>query len=171
MKFVIEKAGKPAPYYWNIPQHFTVPAVYFPPPEMETGGETFLTYSVDYAWYIKMFHKTEQEAFAMAYSVAHAIRGCRNLLPLIAPEDGADMEGFWVRVNDPAAKVLDDGAAQLTVTWRSRLPYNETLEPTKRTMTYHLDIFMESGKKTVDDAFAEALEKYSVPLGTGRKPE
>lgn len=170
MKFVIRKAGEPTPYYWNVPQNFQIPAVYFPPPELDTGGETFLTYNVDYAWYIKMFHKTEQEAFAMAYSVAHAIRASRNLLPIIAPGDGADMEGFWVRVNDPSVKVIDDGAAQLTITWRSRMPYQDTFQDRQRVMDYHLDVFMQP-EKTISDAYADALERYSVILTPGSQPE
>ena len=74
IKFVLDRAGGPAPYYWNVPQHFTVPAAYFPPPEIETGGETFLTYNVDYAWYIKIFHKTAQGAYALGNAVTQAIR-------------------------------------------------------------------------------------------------
>ena len=44
MKYVIDRAGKPAPYYWEVPAHFVVPSAYFPMPEIDTGGETFLTY-------------------------------------------------------------------------------------------------------------------------------
>lgn len=47
MKYVIDRAGKPAPYYWEVPAHFAVPSVYFPMPEIDTGGETFLTYYID----------------------------------------------------------------------------------------------------------------------------
>ena len=86
--FVLDNAGKPSPYYWNVPQHFTVPAAYFPTPEVDTGGETFLTYYMDYVWYIKLFHKTEQEAYALGYSVIKALKAARNLIPLVA-EDGS----------------------------------------------------------------------------------
>ena len=62
IKFVLDNAQGPSPYYWNVPQHFCVPAAYFPTPEIDTGGETFLTYYMDYIWYIKLFHKTGQGA-------------------------------------------------------------------------------------------------------------
>ena len=62
MKYVIDRAGKPAPYYWEVPAHFAVPSAYFPMPEIDTGGETFLTYYMDYAWYIKIFHRTKEGA-------------------------------------------------------------------------------------------------------------
>ena len=59
--------------------------------------------------------------------------------------------------------MLDDGAAQLTVSWRSRRPYNDTLEDRARTQTVNLDVFMKSGKE-ISDAYAEALETYAIPL-------
>lgn len=162
IKFVLDNAGGPAPYYWNVPEHFSVPAAYFPPPEIDTGGETFLTYYMDYAWYIKLFHKTGQGAYAMSHAVTTAIRAERNLIPLIA-EDGSTIEGEWVRVNDPQLKVLDDGAAQLTVTWRSRKPYNY-VEPTKM-QSFDLDVYMKSGQ-TITDAYAEALESYAEVINS-----
>ena len=110
IKYVLDKAGGPAPYYWNVPQNFSVPAAYFPTPEIDTGGETFLTYYMDYVWFIKLFHKTGQGAYSLGFDVMTAIRAARNLIPLIA-EDGSEIAGSWVRINDPQLKVLDDGAA------------------------------------------------------------
>lgn len=170
IKFVLDRAGGPSPYYWNVPQNFTVPAAYFPPPEVETGGETFLTYGVDYTWFIKLFHATEQGAYSMGSAVLEAIRAARNLIPLIA-EDGSTVEGSWVRVNDPALKALDDGAAQLTVGWRSRKPYSDTAAGATRSQSFDVNVFMRSGK-TVTDAYAETLESYAVPLNSpGKAPE
>lgn len=170
IKFVIERAGQPAPYYWNVPQNFQVPAAFFPPPELDTGGETFLTYYVDFAWYIKLFHRRSQEAYAIGSMAANAIRAERNLIPLIA-QDGTEIAGEWVRVNDPSLKNLDDGAAQLTLTWRSRRPYSDTVDSQRqKSMNYYLDIFMKSGK-TVSDAYAEALERYVLPSTPGGEPE
>ena len=47
-------------------------------------------------------------------------------MPLIA-EDGTVIDRSWVRIDDPSLKVLDDGAAQLTISWRSRKPYSDTI--------------------------------------------
>lgn len=164
IKFVLDRAGGPSPYYWNVPQNFTVPAVYFPPPEMETGGETFLTYYVDYAWYIKLFHTSGQGAYALANDVALALRGGRNLIPLIA-EDGGEISGEFVRVNDPEVKLLDDGVAQIAVRWRSRRPYNDTAAEKQKVVTVNADLFMKSGE-TISEAYATALERYAVPLNS-----
>ena len=170
IRYVLDNAGGPAPYYWNVPQHFSVPAAYFPPPELTTGGETFLTYWTDSAWYIKLFHRTGQGAYSAGNAVVQAIRAARNLIPLIE-QDGTVIAGEWVRVKDPKLKVLDDGAAQLTIGWRSRRPYNDTMEAVVPAQTFSLDVFMKSGK-TISDAYAEALERYAIPTqDTGRQPE
>lgn len=170
IKFVLDKAGGPSAYYWNVPQHFTVPAAYFPTPEIDTGGETFLTYYMDYVWYIKLFHKTGEGAYSAGHAVTTAIKAARNLIPLIA-EDGSEIEGSWVRVDDPKIKVLDDGAAQVTINWRSRRPYSDTVEETQRAQNINVDVFMKSGKE-ISEAYAEALERYAVPLNnSGGQPD
>lgn len=170
IKFVLDRAGGPSPYYWNVPKNFAVPAAYFPTPEITTGGETFLTYNMDYVWYIKLFHRTGQGAYALGNGVVSAIRAARNLIPLIR-EDGSVFDGSWVRVNDPQLKVLDDGAAQLTISWRSRRPYNDTIEDVAKAQAINVDVFMQSGK-TITDAYAETLEAYAIPLhNTGGQPE
>ena len=160
IKFIIDRAESPSPYYWNVPEHFVVPAVYFPTPEIDTGGETFLTYYVDFAWYIVFFHKTAQEAYSLGFSVANAIRQEKNLIPLIG-EDGNEISREWVRVSDPKLVVLDGGAAQLTIQWRSRRPYNDTMTEGIPIQTFNLDVFMKSGKR-ISDAEAAEIEQYAA---------
>lgn len=168
IRFTLDRAKNPSPYYWEVPQHFNVPAVYFPTPEIATGGETFLTYSVDYAWYIRFFHTTSQRAYADAFSVLTAIKGNRNLIPLIS-ETGERAEGS-IRVKDPKIKVLDNGAAQLTIEWRSRKPYES--EQAVKMQHYEVegwnnpDIYIQ---RVIPTAFAEAIEHYAVTLPTPPK--
>ena len=129
---------------------------YFPTPEIDTGGETFLTYYMDYVWFIKLFHKTGQGAYSLGHAVMTAIRAARNLIPLIA-EDGSEVAGSWVRINDPQLKVLDDGAAQLTISWRSRRPYSDTTADRERAHSINVDVFMKSGK-TISDAYGYTMD-------------
>ena len=121
MELTMDKAHNPSPYYWNVQEDFVVPAIYFPTPEILTGGETFLTYRMEYAWYIKIFHKTTEEAYSLALDVLTAIKRSRNLIPLIT--DTGERAAGGVRIGDPQLKVLDDGAVQLSLTWVSRRPY------------------------------------------------
>lgn len=170
IKFVLDNAGDPAPYYWNLSQNFAIPAVYFPTPELDSGGETFLTYNIDYVWYIKLFNKTEQGAYALGSAVVMAIRAARNLIPLIE-QDGSEAKESWLRLNDPKLKVVEDGAAQLTISWRSRRPYNGVTEGSNKSQAIHVNLFMRSGK-TITDAYAEMLERYAIPLQrSGNQPD
>ena len=122
MAFALHYADSPSPYYYDVPENFKYPAMYFPQPEIDTGGETFRTYAFRYSWYIKIFHKTTEDAFALAWKVLTALKQKRNLVPLIN-EDG-DKAGGGLRMDDPAAKIVDTGVAQLMLSWTSRRPYD-----------------------------------------------
>ena len=165
IKFTLDRANNPSPYYYKVPQHFAFPAAYFPTPEIVTGGETFLTYRMEYAWYIKLFHKTSEGAYALGLSVLTAIKENRNLIPLINQQ--GEREKGSIRLDDPKLKVLDDGAAQLTLSWVSRRPY--ATEETVKMQSYEVegwnnpDLYIS---KVIPTAFAEAIEQYAVTLPT-----
>ena len=132
IQFIVDACGNPAPYYWNAPEDFVVPSIFFPTPEIETGGETFRTYGMDYVWYVKFFADTPREAYNLGLKALSALKAKRHLVPLITT--GGAQEGKGLRINDPALKLLDSGAAQLTVRWRSRRPYDYTAPPMMETV-------------------------------------
>lgn len=169
MKFTLDRADNPSPCYYEVPRHFSVPAVYFPTPEIATGGETFLTYSMEYVWYIKLFHKSSNEAYSLGLAVLTAIKANRNLIPLIA-QTGERTEGN-IRLDDPKLKVLDNGAAQLTLRWTSRRPYNT--EETVKMQSYEVESWNNPDvytSKVIPTAYAEAIEQYAVTLPTTPQP-
>jgi len=151
-----------SPYYYEVPRNFVIPAVYYPVPEIITGGETLSSYRMDYIWYIKFFHKSVHEAYNIGLCVLTAMKEDRNRIPFIN-EDGGRIDGCWLRINDPELKGLENGTAQLAVSWRSRRPYKDMQEVTQRSQSFYLDMFLKSGKQ-VSDAYAETLEQYAVPL-------
>jgi len=122
MAFALRNADNPNPYYWSVPEDFRYPAIFFPQPEIETGGETFCTYAMRYSWYIDIFCKTTEDAFELAHKVLTALKRRRNLIPLLS-EDGSET-GECLRLNDPSVKAIDTGVAQLTLTWTSLRPYD-----------------------------------------------
>lgn len=122
MKFVLDKAGNPAPYYWKVPKSFAVPSVYFPTPEIDTGSDTLSTYSMDYIWSILFFHTTTEKAYQCALQVLTAIRTGRNRIAVINIDGNETKE--VLRVNDPKLKPIDNGAVGLELTWTSRRPYD-----------------------------------------------
>lgn len=163
IKYTLDTTKNPSPYYYEVPQNFTVPSVYFPTPELTTGGETFLTYSVDYIWFIKLFHKTTQEAYALGLMALTAIKANRNLIPLIT--ETGEAAGKKVRLNDPSLKTLDNGAAQLTLSWRSRRPYNA--EEAIKMQRFDVEGWNKRElytEKNISEAYAEAIKQYSATL-------
>lgn len=138
MKFTLEKAGNPAPYYNRVPEGFLIPSVYFPVPEVTTRGETFRTYALEYMWFIKFFGLDERRAHELAFSVLTAIKARRNLIPLIDTKGQPTGRSF--RLKDPELKRLDGtpGVAQITLTWDSRRPYDDPA--VQKMMVYDIDM-------------------------------
>ena len=121
IKFTLDSAGNPAPYYEEIKENFILPCVYFPSPEIDTDGETLLTYRMRYMLFIKFFHTTTTGAYTMAQTVLDAMKKARNLIPIIDTE-GKDT-GEKLRIQDPSIKKIDSGVYRLIVEWDSRRPY------------------------------------------------
>lgn len=160
-KFILACTGNPEPYYWNIPKNFYIPAAYFPIPEIDSGGDTLSTYSMDFSWYINLFHTTDQKVYALGRAAITAIREARNLIPLIS-EDGEQIKGMFVRVDDPKLKGVDNGIMQLSISWRTHCLYKAG--DANSAQSFNLDLVMKPGRE-ISDTYAEALEKYAVPLG------
>lgn len=140
IRFVLAAAGNPTPIYHEMPENFVVPAIYFPPPELATDGDTLSTYTVEYTWFVKVLHVRDDTAYAMARDVLTAIMRARRFIPLFGADGKATGKGF--RLKDPELKTLDKsgigGGAQLTLTWGSRRPYADLAA--QKMQRYNLDI-------------------------------
>lgn len=145
IKFILESAGNPAPYYWNVPQDFAVPAVYFPVPEITSGGDTLNSYNLNYTWFIKFFHKDTQSAHELATAALTALQSRRNLIPLINETRELTDRGF--RTKDPELKEIDGGAVQLTLSWNSPRPYHKEQSP--KVMKYYLAYITKQYDKAI----------------------
>jgi hypothetical protein len=126
IKFILENSGNPAPYYYCVPQDFLVPAVYFPKPEIMSGGDTLLTYALEHSWFINFFHKDTQSAYELGLNVLKALQRKKNVIPLIDEKGAYTGHGF--RTRDPSLKPLEC-AAQLTLIWSSPRPYDRETGP------------------------------------------
>ena len=127
-----------------------MPSVYFPVPEIVSGGDTLSTYALSYSWYVKFFHKDTQSAHELAFAALTELLSRRNLIPLIDKDGEYTGKGF--RLKDPEIKTVDDGAVQLTLTWDSRRPYFR--EPTKKVTKLKLETYSKN-------AFTGALKNYN----------
>ena len=148
MRFIIEKAGNPAPYYDEVSEGFLLPAIYFPSPEIESDGDTLQTYVLTYTWFINIFHVDKPSAHGAALSVLNGIRKARNLIPLIDSAGNMTDDGF--RIKDPSVKILDlsHAAAQLSITWNSIRPYADVDIEQPKTTGYSLNMITKKAFQT-----------------------
>lgn len=154
IKYALDNSGNPAPYYYEVPEGFVVPAAYFPVPEITTRGDTLLTYAAEFVWFIKFFHSTTQEAQALAFEVLSALQANRNIIPLI--DTSGNYTGETFRVKDPEIKTADDGAVQLTISWDSRRPYNNDSADAPTANKINVRIALKK--------YENAVEKFSAAL-------
>lgn len=159
IKFILDSTGNPAPYYNEVKENFVVPSCYFPSPEIGTGGETFRTYRLHYIWLVKFFHSTTEGAYQMALTALTALKGARNLVPIISTDGSRTGDGL--RINDPEIKKVDSGVYHIKIEWDSRRPYND---PDYLYMqNYHIegwsnpDIYLE---RVISVETLSQIEKY-----------
>lgn len=140
MRYLIDAAEEPNPYYYNIPEDFLTPAIFFPQPEITSRGDTLKTYALEFSWFVKFFDKNTQSAHLRAFAALTALQYKMCVVPLLDESGGLAGRGF--RVNDPSVRVVDDGAVQLTLTWDSPRPYFEA--PTEKMVVYHANKWVKS---------------------------
>ena len=114
-------------YTERMPQGFTLPALYFPPPIVLSTPFTSHSFQNDYSLVIKLFHEDEQGAFSEAERVANAIRKSRYCVPR-RNEDGTPANRLII-VSEIDTRMVDSGSivmgvAQITVNWKSRYVYD-----------------------------------------------
>ena len=157
MRFALDAAGNPAPYFNEVPEGFQLPAVYFPVPELTSGGDTFATYALTYTLFIKFFHLDAARAYENGFALLTAIRAARNLIPLIDQTGAATGRGF--RVKDPVLKKIDGtpGVSQLELSWNSPRPYGDP--QAQKMMVYDIDMYSKN-------AYEAAARTAGFPANT-----
>lgn len=160
IKFVLDSAGNPTPYYYNIPQSFQVPAAYFPRPEITTGGDTLASYEATYSLYVNFFDRTTEKAYDRAYMAFDAILRRRNLIPLIDTQGNLLRKG--VRLKDPSLRATAECVAQLVLEFVSRRPYD--VKEAEKMQTFEA-VFKQKPYESVyiTEAMEKALEEYLEP--------
>ena len=54
IKFVLEAAGDPTPYYGNVPEGFAVPSAFFPSPDISYQPDSLSSYGADCCLYAQV---------------------------------------------------------------------------------------------------------------------
>lgn len=170
MRFVFDNSTGATPYYDKLPEGFLVPAIYFPAPEIETRGDTFSTYAIEYSWYIKVFHVNQRSAHELALSILTAIRAARNLIPLIDEAGAAIGKGF--RLDDPELKNLNEtpNAVQIALYWKSPRYYNDA--QAQKMMVYGLDMYSKNAyREAIAHIGTAHTKKQTGGITMSNKPD
>ena len=110
-------------YFDRIPQNMIISCMYFPEPIVVSSSDTICVYLNVYQLFIKVFTEKTKTSHRIAHNIAEAIRRSRGVIPFINP-DGT-LSGEFMQINmDIQTKPLDDGAAQLSLKWKSRYWYD-----------------------------------------------
>lgn len=135
IKFVLEAAGDPTPYYGNVPEGFAVPSAFFPSPDISYQPDSLSSYEADCCLYIKFFHSSNEDAYSMASEVFDCINKVHGMIPL------ADLSGSptgkYIRIKNTAVSKADECAYQLQVDWSSSRPYS--LEEAERIQNFYIN--------------------------------
>lgn len=121
IRFVLDSAGNPTPYYHNVPESFAVPSVFFPSPEIECQPDTLSSYGAEYTMFVKFFHSSTEGAYELALPVFHRINAVRRMIPLY--DISGKVTGEIIRIKNTQLKKADECAYQLQIGWVSRIPY------------------------------------------------
>lgn len=110
-------------YLERIPEGMQFPSMYVPPPITVDSPFTSSAYRVSCSLAIKIFHNTTREAAELAEDYAYAVRSNRRLIPLL-DEEGQPTSRY-IRVTSCSVSTIDDGVAQLTISWDSLRKYHQ----------------------------------------------
>lgn len=157
VRFILDNTSNSSPYYHNLPESFCTPATYFPVPEISSRGETFLTYALEYTWYVKFIDIDTQSAYIRANQALNALQAKRNIITLL-DENGAETSA-GLRLYDPAINTVDTGIVQIKLSWASRRPYFS--EDVLKMQKFELEAWEKGAYKTpnISEALAAIEDK------------
>lgn len=112
----LELGGMSVFYDDNVPENFAIPSLYFPSPEQTPSGSALNSYQTRYSIYAKVFAVTRKEAGELAGRIVRGIMGRQCRIPLYN-EDGTD-SGMSLKLEPPTSWIVDEGMAQVTLTYR-----------------------------------------------------
>ena len=111
----LEMGGITHFYSDNVPDDFAVPSLYFPPFESYPSVSALNSYQTSYTLYANVFALTRQDAMEIAEKIVQGIMQKKCRLPVLN-SDGSD-SGTIFKLNPPEARVVEEGVAQLTLTY------------------------------------------------------
>lgn len=111
-------------YEDNVPENFMVPSLYFPVPAVYPSASALGSYQSSYSIYANVFAVNKREAGELAEKIVQGIMLKKCRIPVFE-ENGAD-SGEVIKLNPPSFKVIDEGMAQVTLTYNIVRAFTKT---------------------------------------------
>lgn len=112
----LEYSGIQYFYDDNVPEDFMIPSLYFPTSEIDTNAVQLNGYNTKYSIYAKVFALTKREALELAEKIVQGIISNHCMLTIFNA-DGTKGTGL-IKLETPSARVIDEGIAQITLSYR-----------------------------------------------------
>ena len=110
-------------YEDTMPENFYVPCIYFPAAHADPQSSTFNEYEARKTIYAKVFASTRRQAGEIAETISDGIMNLKRLIPLLNVDGSESGEVF--KVDAPITSVIDDGAAQIILTYKLHTRFYE----------------------------------------------
>ena len=123
----LELSGINELYDEQVPEDFKVPSLYFPPKEVDPNASALNSFEEASTLYIQLFASTRTHAEELAHKIVKGIMLKRCRIP-VYNVDGTD-SGALLKLDTPTARVVDEGVAQITVTYRVHYSFTEASVP------------------------------------------
>lgn len=109
-------------YTENLPEGLRLPCLYFPPAESDPASWALDSFEASYSIYANIFAPTRNEAYGYAERIVCGILLERCRIPIYR-QDGSE-SGEVLKLDKPAARIIDEGAAQVSLRYRLHVPYS-----------------------------------------------
>lgn len=118
-RFMHKSGKKVAPtlraVFSELPENMSVPAIYFPDPEVLPFPATLSSDRLNYSLFAKVIAMTTEAAYEIAAQIQRDVIGQQSLIPILN-EDGTDT-GNFIRMEKPQIKKIDRHTYQLNLGW------------------------------------------------------
>lgn len=102
-------------YAESVPENFRIPALYFPPSEVDSSESALNSFSTRRTIYAKVFASDRNGALEIAEGIQQGIMLYRCHIPLYDVDGKAT--GTHFKVEPPDARIIDEGMAQITLSY------------------------------------------------------
>ena len=111
-------------YAEEMPEDFAIPCIYFPPAVAAPGAHSLNAYEGRKVIYAKIFARTRRQAGEIAETISDGLMKGKRIVPVLKADTGKE-SGETFKIGEPLTNVIEDGVAQITLSYRLYQKYTE----------------------------------------------